>query len=182
MRVSVTSSPAGRRLFVAVWPPEAVLDRVAALPRPPVEGLRWTSPDQWHVTLRFLGRVDDAGAGAVAAALSGVAAGPVGAVLGPAVGRFDQRVLHVPVGGLEPVAEAVVDATRHLGRPPDDRPFHGHLTLARVAKGARVDLRPLAGAPIEARWDVDAIALVESHLSPKGARYDILELVTLNRT
>src|SRR5438445_10975988 len=46
------------RLFVAVWLPEHVLDLVAALPRPDVEGLRWTSRDQWHVTLRFFGNVE----------------------------------------------------------------------------------------------------------------------------
>ena len=48
---------AGVRLFVAVWPPADVVTRVAALPRPDVAGLRWTAPDHWHVTLRFLGSV-----------------------------------------------------------------------------------------------------------------------------
>ena len=43
------------RLFIAVWPPPDVVEQVAALPRPPVAGLRWTEPEQWHVTLRFLG-------------------------------------------------------------------------------------------------------------------------------
>ena len=44
------------RLFVAVWPPDDVLDRLAVLPRPEVDGLRWTDQDHWHVTLRFLAR------------------------------------------------------------------------------------------------------------------------------
>ncbi len=162
-----------QRLFVAVWPPEEVLDRVATLPRPPVEGLRWTSRDQWHVTLRFLGRMAEATP--VVKALAGVAAGAVTAELGPVVGRFDQRILHVPVHGLESVAAAVVDATRTVGEPPDDRPFHGHLTLARVGKHARVDLRPLAGVPIEGRWEVGSICLVESRLGSSGARYVVLE-------
>ncbi|MER3453020.1 MAG: RNA 2',3'-cyclic phosphodiesterase, partial [Acidimicrobiia bacterium] len=47
------------RLFVAVWPPEEVLDVVAKLPRPGVVGLRWTSREQWHVTLRFFGSVPE---------------------------------------------------------------------------------------------------------------------------
>ena len=59
------------RLFVAVWPPDEVLDLIAALPRPEVEGLRWTTRDQWHVTLRFFGSVELAPA---AVALRGVAA------------------------------------------------------------------------------------------------------------
>jgi 2'-5' RNA ligase len=164
---------------VAVWPPDEVLDLVAGLPRPGIDGLRWTGRDQWHVTLRFLGPVADVAPAADAlAALEGV--GPLTAVLGPAVERFDQRVLHMPVGGLEPVAVAVAGATGHLGKPPDAGPFHGHLTLARVAKHAKVDLRRLVGAPMEARWPVDAVCLVESHLSPAGARYEVLDRFPLS--
>lgn len=158
------------RLFVAVWPPAEVLDLVAALPRPGVVGLRWTSREQWHVTLRFLGRVEDPAP--VAEALARAAAsvpGPLTAVLGPATDRFGQRVLHVPVGGLEPLAAAVVAATSGYGEPPEDRPFHGHLTLARARD--RVDLRPLCGVPISATWEVATVALVRSDLHPKGARY-----------
>jgi 2'-5' RNA ligase len=161
------------RLFVAVWPPEEVLDRVAGLDRPTVAGLRWTTRDQWHVTLRFLGESEVA---PVLAALAGVApAEPVAARLGPAVDRFGQRILHVPVRGLDQLAAAVVAATAHLGHPPDDRPFHGHVTLARVGKAARVDLRRLAGAPVEGAWDADSFCLVESRLSPAGARYEVIE-------
>jgi 2'-5' RNA ligase len=166
------------RLFVAVWPPPDVLEQVAALPRPTIVGLRWTRPDQWHVTLRFLGQVEDAGqvAGAVAGAAGGaVGAGGVEAVLGPAVGRFAHRILHVPVAGLEDLAARVVAATAHLGEPPEDRPFAGHLTLARVARGERIDLRHLAGQPIAARWPVAELALVQSHLSPRGAPYEVVD-------
>jgi 2'-5' RNA ligase len=60
------------RLFVAVWPNEEVTARIAALDRPEVRGLRWTTPDQWHVTLRFLGQVEDPEP--VVAALAGAAA------------------------------------------------------------------------------------------------------------
>lgn len=164
------------RLFVAVWPPDDVLDRVAALERPAVDGLRWTRPDQWHVTLRFLGQTELEPA---RAALATVDAPPAQARLGPAVGRFGHRVLHVPVAGLDAVAEAVVAATAGLGRPPEDRPFAGHLTLARVAKGALVDLRRVAGAALEGEWEVADVCLVESRLSPGGARYEVRERVRL---
>ena len=160
------------RLFVAVWPPPEVLDRVAALERPAVEGLRWATPDQWHITLRFLGETEVA---PVVDALKAVAFAPFEARLGPAVGRFDQRVLHIPVDGVDDLAGAVITASARLGRPPDDRPFHGHLTLARVGKHARVDLRRLAGVPVEAKWEVSSFCLVGSRLSPAGARYEVLE-------
>ena len=166
------------RLFVAVWPPHDVLDRVAALDRPPVAGLRWTTADQWHVTLRFLGPVADSVP--VVAGLAGVSASPAAAaVLGPAVGRFGQRILHLRVAGLDRLAGDVVRATAHLGQPPDDRPFAGHLTLARVAQAARVDLRPLTGQPVAAAWMVGEVCLVESRLSSAGARYRVVERVPL---
>ena len=160
------------RLLVAVWPPDEVLDRLAVLPRPEADGLRWTEREHWHVTLRFLGSADVA---PVVAALADLDLPATGAVLGPAVARFGQRILHVPVAGLEAVAAAVVGATAQLGKPPDDRPFHGHVTLARVARNAKADLRALTGAPIEAEWAMDSVCLVESHVSSKGARYEVLE-------
>ena len=111
------------RLFVAVWPPEEVLDRVAALARPEVEGLRWTRRDQWHVTLRFLGAIPDPAP--VVEALAGLDLPAADAVLGPAVDRFGRRIVHVPVAGLDAVAAGVVGATGGMGRPPEDRPFDG---------------------------------------------------------
>lgn len=167
------------RLFVAVWPPADVVEHVAALARPTVIGLKWTRQDQWHVTLRFLGGVEYPSR--ASEALTAVAAehGPVQAAVGPAVSRFGHRVLHVPVDGLEGLATAVVTATAHLGKPPEDRPFSGHLTLARVGKEARVNLRALEGEPISCHWLVSELTLVESKLSPAGARYQIVETFPL---
>lgn len=163
-----------RRLFVAVWPPDEVLDLLAGLDRPEVDGLRWSARHQWHVTLRFLGPVPEVEP--VALALDGLSAPrPVNAVLGPAVGHFGQRILHVPVGGIDDVAVGVVAATAGIGRPAEDRSFSGHVTLARVAKRGNVDLRPLAGAPIAGEWEVGAVCLVESRLSPHGAHYEVLD-------
>ena len=162
-----------KRLFVAVWPPDDVLDRLADLPRPEVAGLRWTDRHQWHVTLRFLGPMAEVDP--VNEALAELAVSRPTAVLGPATGRFGQRILHAPVVGVETVAAAVVQATGRLGKPPDDRPFNGHITLARVAKHGKVDLRPFTGRPVEGEWPVDAVCLVESRLSPTGARYQVLD-------
>lgn len=163
------------RLFVALLPPEEVLDVLAALPRPEVPGLRWTNRDQWHVTVRFLGRVESAEP--VAAALGAVAwpARPVEARVGPAVGRFGDRVLQAPVTGLEVIAERVVAATAHLGQPAEERPFAGHVTLARAGRGPRPRLSQLTGEPVSASWVVEEVCLMESHLSPRGARYEVVE-------
>jgi 2'-5' RNA ligase len=166
------------RLFVAAWPPAPAVEAVAAVDRPEVDGLRWTTPDQWHVTLRFLGGVDDP-APAVAefhAQLAGPEPVPPAVVrMGPALGRFGHRVLHVPVTGLERVAAAVAD-------PADDRPFHGHLTLGRARDRRGVDLRPFVGLPCgPVEWVADEVTLVQSHLGRGGARYEVIERVTLRQ-
>ena len=102
------------------------------------------------------------------------------AVAGPETGRFGQGVLHVPVAGLDAVAKAVVRATEKVGRPPEPRPFNGHLTLARARDRRRgVDLRPFVGTPVSASWPVTEVCLVESHLSPKGANYEMVATVSL---
>lgn len=169
------------RLFVAAHLPAEALDVVAALPRPPVDGLRWSTRDQWHVTLRFLGSVEDGSVDALVAALSALpATGPVTAVLGPVVGRFGRRTLHVPVAGLSDVAGAVVAATAGFGSAPvEDRPFLGHVTLARARDRRGIDLRPLCGTPVAASWPVSSVALIGSELRPTGARYTDVATFTL---
>ena len=163
------------RLFVAAVPPAAVLDQVAELTRPDVDGLRWTSRDQWHVTLRFLGRVSDVDE--VRAMLEPVSFPRCEARLGPETGRFGRRVLHVPVTGLDDLAAAVVASTAAVDAPHEDRPFAPHLTLARARARRGIDLRALTGEPITATWPVEDICLVESHLHPRGARYETLQRV-----
>ena len=165
------------RLFVAVRPPTEVLDAIDALPRPEIGGARWTTRDQWHVTLRFFGSVELEPA---AGALRSVSATATTAAVGPSTGRFGKRVLHVPVAGLDAVAEAVVRATEKVGKPPERRPFTGHLTLARARDRRRgVDMRSLVGTPIAGEWPVTEVCLVESHLSSKGANYEVVETVLL---
>ena len=170
------------RLFVAVWPSQEVLDRIAALPRPEVRGLRWTTPDQWHVTLRFFGEADLDQAVAVFRRIDVESTGDTVAALGPATGRFGQRVLHVPVDGLGALARATVSATKGVGKPPDGRPFSGHLTLARSRTRA-VDLRPLAGQALAGRWPVQELTLVCSRLGAgegRAARYEVVERLPLS--
>ncbi|MEY2476474.1 MAG: hypothetical protein QOG87_1789 [Actinomycetota bacterium] len=163
-------------MFVAVWPSEEILDAIAALPRPDVAGLRWTTRDQWHVTMRFLGSVDDVDA--AMAAVRSIEALACDVEVGPAVGRFGKRILHVPTRGLGAVAAATIAATSHVGEPPEDRAFKGHLTLARSRRGD-TDLRPLAGTAIAGRWWADQVTLVRSHLGGSGARYEVIERVPL---
>jgi len=163
------------RLFVAVWPNDDVLATLAALDRPRLRGLRWTAREQWHITLRFLGNVELEQVDAVVSAIESVEVpGPVRAVMGPATARFGQRILHIPVAGLDDVAAGVIAATESLGEPPEDRAFAGHITLARVRPRSRIDLRTLCGVPLAGEWPVRQLTLVSSVPDPAGARYEVI--------
>jgi RNA 2',3'-cyclic 3'-phosphodiesterase len=159
----------GVRLFVAVWPPAHVVSLLRSLDRPHRRELRWTTEDQWHVTLRFLGEADPEPVAAVLReALTGLGARDV--VLGPVTRRLGRSVLMVPVAGLDEVAAAVPF--------PADKPFTGHLTLARARQRASIPTA-LAGAPVSAGWRVDSVALVGSTLAPGGAVYQDVEVFPL---
>jgi 2'-5' RNA ligase len=161
------------RLFVGVRPPDDVLDTIAELPRPARTGLRWTTRDQWHVTLRFLGEIDDPESliDALDRCPGGLAA--TEAVVGPAVEALSRQVVALPVAGLEDLARVVAEATAGLGRPPEDRPFRGHLTLARAARGnARRLAGDLVGHAVSACFPVADVRVVRSHLGRGGARYE----------
>lgn len=154
------------RLFVAVWPPPSVVEDLdRRLARPPRPGLRWVPPQNWHVTLRFLGRCDPDQA---LAALDAVDATATEAVIGPAVTTLGRGVLCLPVAGLDALADAVRAATASVGQPPDPRPFTGHLTLARMrGRGASTG----TGARFTARFAVGEVVLVESDTRAEGAVY-----------
>jgi 2'-5' RNA ligase len=162
------------RLFVAVWPPPSVLAVLASLRGPAQSGVRWTGPEQWHVTLRFLGTVDVAPS---LDALSRLAAAPGAlAVVGSTPVRLGREVIALPVDGLSRLAAAVDTAFAGLGRDPDHRRFRGHLTLAR-GEGVRGLAGLRLAEPVE--WAVASVSLVRSHLGPGGARYEDVRAVAL---
>jgi 2'-5' RNA ligase len=189
----------GVRMFVAVWPDAATRRRLSRLALGSDQGLRLVNPAQWHVTLRFLGEVDEALVPALIGELGEVVqntASPLRCRMGPATAWFSgERVLQVPVAGLEGVAEQVYRATVALvpDPAPGRRPhFTGHLTLGRATRrrpdrpdraGTAVQAaRPtLAGIPIAGSFTVGAIDLVRSTLTEEGPRYTTLARLPLGR-
>ena len=159
------------RLFVAVWPPEEVVEHLRSLRRKDQRGIRFVLPENWHVTLRFLGEADEREVAAALAELDTRDLPSIVAHVGPAVDVIGGKALMIPVAGLDELAHAVERATMPLGEPPRKR-FVGHLTLARCARGARM---PAAlGSLFDDEFPVTSIALVESRLGPAGARYETL--------
>jgi 2'-5' RNA ligase len=166
-------------LFVAVWPDESTRSRLSALDLGSGVGLRVVGPEQWHITLRFLGQVDDDRVPELSDALGRAAASMHGAVrcrLGPSTAWFGGgRVLQIPVEGLDELAGAVRVATLAVVPDAGDRvpAFQGHLTLAR-SKGRREGAsqrQALAGIPFAAAFDASSFDLVASRLTDQGPRY-----------
>ncbi|MGH3327958.1 MAG: RNA 2',3'-cyclic phosphodiesterase, partial [Streptomycetales bacterium] len=130
------------RLFVALQPSAEALQELAEATgalRRAHPALRWTRPEQWHVTLTFLGEVAEQQLPALTERLSGVAGqyAPLSLAL-TGGGRFGQQVLWVGVAGdlvpLERLARSVSEVARNAGIPVADRPYRPHVTLARARR------------------------------------------------
>jgi 2'-5' RNA ligase len=146
--------------------------------------LRWTSPEQWHLTLAFLGEVDDRAREDVSRRLARSATrhAPLTLSFG-AAGRFSDRVLwsrvHGDVDLLRRLAASVQAAARRAKVPVEDRPYRPHLTLARTREPA--DLRPLVEALSSfagREWPAAEMHLVRSHLGAGPGRTARYETVT----
>ncbi len=186
--------PGTRRLFVALEPTDPVRRRIAVaaagLRRAAgraADEVRWADPDHVHLTLQFLGAVPEERVAAVSAAvLAAAAAGRPLALEVRGAGGFPNarrpRVLWLGVGGEVAALGALVqDLGRRLaplGFAPEERPFSPHLTLgrARDGRGAPGLGGALAGAAADdgIAWRAGELVLFQSHLSPKGARYEAL--------
>lgn len=168
------------RLFVAAEVPaeaRAAVDAAVAPLRPRWPDLRWIDPDRWHVTLVFLGDVPDDRTAALSAALEGAASAcaPAPVVVAPEATRTRTGVLWVAVTGaaLAALAGRLRAAAAAAGCNVEDRPFRGHLTLARARGRGRV---PAAAASAYAGpavgWTVRSVLLLHSQLGGgRPARY-----------
>lgn len=190
------------RCFLAVDPPEAVREAIAAVQGrlgTEVDGVRWVVAENLHLTLRFLGEIDEARAAAVVAATERVAAahGPIdveAAGLGVFPGPVRPRVVWVGLGSSEPaaisgsaavgrLARAVEQALVPAGFPLESRPFRAHLTIGRSkhrdghsgrGASALIDALAAAGSPRFGAWTLRDVVLFRSHLGPRGPRYEAL--------
>lgn len=168
------------RLFTALDLPEAIRDRFAELQTPEALSARWTSPDQFHVTVRFIGDATSEEARRYEAALDQVDAGPVECVpygLDALPSRRDPSVLIVGLErteGLMQVYRAVSAALEGEGLAPEDRSYRPHVTLARLEDASASAVHTAldtqdASLP---SFSVDTLHLYESTLSSTGAVHE----------
>lgn len=175
------------RLFAAVEIPQKHLESVHAAVEPlrqALSGARWTAPLNWHVTVKFFGEVPEDRVDELAEAVAGAARSAesmesrlldVGAF--PSLRRA--RVLWVgiddPASGLDALAQ---ELSRVSEKPAEKRPLHPHLTLARLKVPVSVEKVVEGCRPFDldrSPFPIDRITLFRSHLSPRGARYEVLK-------
>jgi len=191
------------RLFLAVPLPEPVVTLVDTMSRRLQEEewpVRWTAPNNAHVTLHFLGEIEPERAQLLRMALGGVVAEH---------DRFDLRTadlgvfpnmkrpriiwlgLYGPAHRLRTLRDALGSVLKSFEFELPDGDFHPHITLGRVrdARKSRVrDLPAAIRACLEAAAangevthkdpipiPVDEVVLVRSHLGKDGPRYEMLE-------
>ncbi len=189
----------GRRIFAATPLPdhareaiEELVGRVRADVAAGEREVRWVRLDGLHVTLRFLGPTLEPRIPEAIAALRATAAAqaPFEAALdgaGAFPGLVRPRALWLGIGegssGLAALAGRLGQELVVHGWPPDERPFQGHLTLARsdgVASGSRTAQLLIAAArDVDVRWAVERIVLFESITGGGPARYVPLETFPL---
>ena len=169
------------RLFVAIDFPEAVNRRLAGLCSS-LPGARWLPPEQFHLTLRFIGEVDGGAFADILGGLSDVACAPFSLSLrglGYFPPRGRPRVLWV---GVDPSDEMtrlhgrIESRLRRLGVAPEGRKFAPHVTLARLKGSPLHRLRDYLafqdGFATEA-MPISGFRLYSSTLGAKAAIHNI---------
>lgn len=166
------------RLFIAIDFPDEVKDDIANICFG-VPGAKWVPKDQSHLTLRFIGEVDDFYYSRIVESLSGITASRFDLSM-KGVGYFpprnNPRVLWVGIEKNEAVFQlrsAIEKELKEVGVAPEERKFSAHITVARL--GPQTPLDKITGF-LSANGlfktnsvPVDAFHLYSSVLTPSGA-------------
>ncbi len=178
------------RLFVAVDLPPDVRHRLAEIQaelRSRARQVRWVRPEAIHLTLKFLGEVEDSRRAAIEAELrAAIAPHAPFALQAAGIGVFPERgaprIVWVGLTGDLAAAiglwEAIEAAMERCGFAREGRLFAPHLTIGRIRDemrpGDRAAVMAGSAAPAAGGLTVTECVLFRSHLDPGGARYQPL--------
>jgi len=191
------AKPKRLRLFIAVNLPEEIRQAIALIPSHAVrlgKSVRWIRADQLHLTLKFLGHLPEAAATGVAVALNEAChrSRPFrlrSQGIGCFPGTRNPRIIWVGIAGdLEPLCDLQrrIDLATSPWAAPEERPFRPHLTIGRIAEPRALNRAVLERLIKEqersefGEWTVEAIDLMQSHLSPQGSIYTRLNSARLS--
>lgn len=175
------------RLFVAIRPPRHIREQLLAT-MGGVRGARWQTDDQLHLTLRFIGEVESHVGDDIHAAL-GAIHHPRFDIALDGISGFERRgqaeTLWAGITPQEPLKtlhNKIDQAIARAGVAPDQRAYLPHITLARLKRGSGSisALLERSGGLTSAPFAVDSFCLYESHLTPEGAVYSIVERYDLD--
>ena len=193
------------RSFIAIDCPGSVKESLCQVQqelREVLEGwkLSWTRPEGIHLTLKFLGEVEEERLPLIAEALERAVAGtPPLQVRVRGVGVFPHlRSPRVVWVGMQTASEGLIHLQRRieevlvpLGFTTESRPFHPHLTLGRFKPQGKPRGGQGAG-PVLERWIAQnegrecgefraaEVLLMKSDLRPQGAAYTVLDRVGMS--
>jgi 2'-5' RNA ligase len=176
-----------QRLFLAVAIPDEVRHAVAAHLDFALDGAalpgRPVPPQNWHITLRFLGYVYDDQRELLLAKVDQAELGEPFTVGFAGLGAFPRpkraTVLWLGIAqgaeALTQVAAVVEEAVVEAGWFQEERPFHPHLTLSRIRPQEDVTELVDSMPAFPLSINVDEVVLYRSHLGGGPARYQITE-------
>jgi 2'-5' RNA ligase len=179
------------RIFVGIPLTAAVIDELSAISarlRCDGDGLRWSPPESWHITLQFLGNAGQEQLDRAVARLHHIQL-PSLPIWLAGLGFFDRAGIVIarirPTPELLLLQERVTAATKLCGFDSEARPYQPHITLARSkGKGQRKALPKLKTTmrpqPSFIRFVAEEFLLYESTLGPAGSHYEIRERFPLD--
>ena len=175
------------RLFIAVDLPETIKENLESMSFG-IPGAKWVSPDQLHLTLRFVGEVDGALFRDIKNILDEVNLARFSLQL-KGVGYFPPRkaprVLWVGLEKSEPLQllrKKIDSALLRVRVEPEGRKFSPHITLARLKNTPIQKIANfLAGNGLFSQepFLVEDFKLYSSVLSPKGAYHKVERIYSL---
>ncbi len=172
---------------------KTVVEYLGELDRIPSR-IKWVSPRQIHLTLKFFGSITQEDLEMISEALSPIIADShrfqlTLKGLGAFPNLFRPRVIWLSLGGeteiLQRLHQTIEQALVSLGIPKEDRPFRGHLTLGRnkdnqVNEGLYRRLSEWS-AEETAPFEVEELILFRSDLKPAGPVYTKLKTFYLKK-
>lgn len=171
------------KVFVGVdLPLESRLALVSSLADVGIPG-KPSPPQNWHITLRYIGTMDDVSLDRLLAGIDEADLGEPFTLRASGLGAFPKparaTVLWVGLGHgsdrLESLSESVQDVVDGIGLGREERPFMGHITLARIRPPVDV-LSLIAGVEVPpVPIPVDEVTVFESIQIPGGTEYRPIE-------
>ena len=184
-----------KRLFIAINLPQAVrfaIEAVTAELESKNSGIRFLDPQTWHFTLVFLGDQPDDTLPKIKEAMRETGEtfkAPTIRVRELVYGPERKEPRMIWLAGSQDASERLNEIKqfliaslkmKNIRLESDNRPFSAHITLARLKEITENELPDLEiYRPDFADMDFSALSieLMESHLAPHGASYDLIEKV-----